>query len=678
MQLETPIKNLFMVGKSYAQKLSKLEIKTLEDFLYHFPFRYIDYSLVSPIYQLQAGEIVTIKGEIISIKNEYLRSGKKIQKAEVDDGSGKIEIVWFNQPFLIKTFRIGEEYRFSGKVNWFGRKLVMTSPEYERCLNKADSIHTGRLIPVYHETSKLSSKWLRSRIAWMMEKFPEQLKEFLPEKVLEENNLLGFKAALKKIHFPENLKDIERARKRFAFEELFLLHLQTLKRKELWQKEKLSFKFLIDNQKIEEFIKKLPFKLTDAQKRSIKEIINDLKKENPMNRLLEGDVGSGKTVVAAVAIYLSFLNKNQSALMAPTEILAKQHFQTLSELLEPFKVKIKLVTGSSRVKEKEEQKTDVFVGTHALLYKKAKFEKLGLVIIDEQHRFGVEQRAQLIQKNVKKGFSPHILTMTATPIPRTIALTLYGDLNLSVIDELPPGRKKIKTFVVPPQKREDAYRWIRKRVKNTKEQCFIICPLIEFSESLQTVKAAKEEYEKLRKEIFSDLRLGLLHGKMKNKEKDEVVDKFKQGKLDILVSTPVVEVGIDVPQATIMIIEGSERFGLSQLHQLRGRVGRSEKESYCLVFTEILKGKPFQRVKALERINIGIELAELDLKLRGPGEIYGTSQHGFFDLKIASLSDLNLIKSTKKVAEKILPQIKKYSSLQAKIKKDTIKNIKPN
>ncbi len=678
MQLETPVKNLFMVGKSYAQKLSKLEIKTLEDFLYHFPFRYIDYSLVSPIYQLQAGEIVTIKGEIISIKNEYLRSGKKIQKAEVDDGSGKIEIVWFNQPFLIKTFRIGEEYRFSGKVNWFGRKLVMTSPEYERCLNKADSIHTGRLIPVYHETSKLSSKWLRSRIAWMMEKFPEQLKEFLPEKVLEENNLLGFKAALKKIHFPENLKDIERARKRFAFEELFLLHLQTLKRKELWQKEKLSFKFLIDNQKIEEFIKKLPFKLTDAQKRSIKEIINDLKKENPMNRLLEGDVGSGKTVVAAVAIYLSFLNKNQSALMAPTEILAKQHFQTLSELLEPFKVKIKLVTGSSRVKEKEEQKTDVFVGTHALLYKKAKFEKLGLVIIDEQHRFGVEQRAQLIQKNVKKGFSPHILTMTATPIPRTIALTLYGDLNLSVIDELPPGRKKIKTFVVPPQKREDAYRWIRKRVKNTKEQCFIICPLIEFSESLQTVKAAKEEYEKLRKEIFSDLRLGLLHGKMKNKEKDEVVDKFKQGKLDILVSTPVVEVGIDVPQATIMIIEGSERFGLSQLHQLRGRVGRSEKESYCLVFTEILKGKPFQRVKALERINIGIELAELDLKLRGPGEIYGTSQHGFFDLKIASLSDLNLIKSTKKVAEKILPQIKKYSSLQAKIKKDTIKNIKPN
>jgi len=268
--------------------------------------------------------------------------------------------------------------------------------------------------------------------------------------------------------------------------------------------------------------------------------------------------------------------------------------------------------------------------------------------------------------------------MTATPIPRTIALTLYGDLNLSVLDELPPGRKKIKTFVVPPQKREDAYRWIRKRVKNTKEQCFIICPLIEFSESLQTVKAAKEEYEKLRKEIFSDLRLGLLHGKMKNKEKDEVVDKFKQGKLDILVSTPVVEVGIDVPQATIMIIEGSERFGLSQLHQLRGRVGRSEKESYCLVFTEILKGKPFQRVKALERINIGIELAELDLKLRGPGEIYGTSQHGFFDLKIASLSDLNLIKSTKKVAEKILPQIKKYSFLQAKIKKDTIKNIKPN
>jgi len=364
--------------------------------------------------------------------------------------------------------------------------------------------------------------------------------------------------------------------------------------------------------------------------------------------------------------------------MAPTGILAKQHYQTLNDLLKSFKIKIKLITGDPKTKQKDKEKIDIFVGTHALLYKKAQFEKLGLIVIDEQHRFGVEQRAKLIQKNVRKGYSPHILTMTATPIPRTIALTLYGDLSLSVIDELPPGRKKVKTFVVPPQKRKDAYKWIKKRVKDTKEQCFIVCPLIEISESLQTVKAASAEYEKLKKDIFPDLRLGLLHGRMKNKEKDGMIKKFKDGKLDILISTPVVEVGIDIPQATIMVIEGSERFGLSQLHQLRGRVGRSDKESYCLLFTEILKGRSFLRIKSLEKMNIGVELAEFDLKLRGPGEIYGTSQHGFFDLKVASFSDLSLIKLSKKVAEDIFPQINKYSLLKARLKKDTIRDIKPN
>ena len=678
MKLETPIKSLFMVGKYYAQRLSKLEINTIEDLLYHFPFRYTDYSLVSPINKLQQGEIVTIEGKVLSIKNQYLRGGRKIQRAQIDDGSGKIQITWFNQPFLIRTIREGEGYRFSGKVDRFAGRLTMTSPEYERSLEQKDNIHTGRLIPIYHETAKLSSKWLRSRISWIMEKFPDQLQEFLPKKILEENNLLEFKKALKKIHFPENIKDFKEARKRFAFEELFLLHLQTLKRKESWKKEKLAFKFFIDDKKTKEFIKSLPFKLTDAQKRTIKEILGDFKKDIPMNRLLEGDVGSGKTVVAALAIYIAFSNKTQSVLMAPTGILAKQHYQTLIDLLKPFKIKVRLITGGSKTEQKDKEKTDVFVGTHALLYKKAPFEKLGLVVIDEQHRFGVEQRAKLIQKNVKKGYSPHILTMTATPIPRTIALTLYGDLSLSVIDELPPGRKKVKTFVVPPQKREDAYKWIRKRVKNTKEQCFIVCPLIEISESLQTVKAANTEYEKLKKDIFPDLKLGLLHGRMKNKEKDEVIKKFKEGKLDILISTPVVEVGIDIPQATIMVIEGSERFGLSQLHQLRGRVGRSDKKSYCLLFTEILRGKPFLRIKSLEKMNIGVELAEFDLKLRGPGEIYGTSQHGFFDLEIASLSDLDLIKLSKKVAEDIFTQINKYSLLKARLKKDTIKNIKPN
>ncbi len=668
-----------MVGGAYAQRLARLDIKRVEDLLYHFPFRYTDYSLISSINKIQAGEIVTIKGRVISIKNQYLRGGRKIQRAQIDDGTGKIQIIWFNQPFLIRTIKAGEEYRFSGKADWFGRQLVMTSPQYERFMSQQESVHTGRLIPIYHETSKLTSRWLRSRIAWLVKNFGDQFKDFLPPKVRKENKLLEFSQALKKIHFPKTLKEAQEAKNRFAFEELFLLHLQTLQRKDSWQKEKLAFKFSVSKKGISEFIKRLPFKLTKAQERSSQEIINDLKKNKPMNRLLEGDVGSGKTAVAALAIYIADLNKTQSALMAPTEILAKQHHQTLKELLNPFGVKIKLVTGGYQKKSKKNlQKVNVFVGTHALLYQKAKFENLGLVIIDEQHRFGVEQRAKLIKKNLKEGSSPHILTMTATPIPRTIALTLYGDLNLSVIDEMPPGRKKIKTFVVPPQKRSDAYNWMRKKVKKTKEECFIVCPLIEISESLRAVKAAKVEYEKLSKDIFPDLKLGLLHGRMKNKEKDTVIKKFKEGKLDILVSTPVVEVGIDIPQATIMVIEGADRFGLSQLHQLRGRVGRSNKESYCLLFSEIMRGKPLQRIKALEKTGIGIELAELDLKLRGPGEIYGVTQHGFFDLKVASFSDTNLIKKTKSAANAIFPKINQYSLLKAKLKKDTIKDIKPN
>jgi ATP-dependent DNA helicase RecG len=395
---------------------------------------------------------------------------------------------------------------------------------------------------------------------------------------------------------------------------------------------------------------------------------------------LEGDVGSGKTVVAALAIYIAWLNGTQSTLMAPTEILANQHYQTLKQLLEPFGIKISLLTGKQKTPKKDSQATaDLIVGTHALIYQKAQFQKLGLVVIDEQHRFGVAQRGELIKKaSLPTGITPHILTMTATPIPRTITLTLYGDLSLSVLDELPPGRQKIKTWLVPPQKRQAAYDWVRQQVKNFGGQVFIICPFIEPSETLQSVKAAKVEFENLAQKVFPDLKLGLLHGRMKNKEKNDVMDKFRKGELDILVSTPVVEVGVDIPRATIMLIEGAERFGLAQLHQLRGRVGRSNKESYCLLFTEILNDKSLQRLKALEKINEGIKLAELDLTLRGPGEIYGTAQHGFFDLKIASFTDKDLIEKTKTAAQEILPQINNYPLLQAKLKKDKIELIEAN
>jgi len=672
MDLKTPVRELYMVGPTYAKRLKKLGIESVSDLLYHFPFRYIDYSLISPIRLAQPGETITVKGKIVSLRNEYTSRGKKIQKGTICDQSGSIEVVWFNQPFLVKTLKPGTTVSLSGKVDLWGKEIALIFPEYE-IIKGNSQIHTGRLVPIYHETYGISSKWLRSRIAPLIKLLVPKIEEFLPSEILKNYDLMQLPEALEQIHFPKNNKLAEKARERFSFEELFLIQLAAKKRKKEWQQKKLAQKFLIDEKRVSEFIHSLPFELTKAQKREIKAILTDLSKDKPMNRLLQGDVGSGKTVVAAVAIFVAYLNKIQVALMAPTEILAHQHFQNLSQLLTPFGLKINLLTGKQK-----ETKTDfdLIVGTHALIYQKAKFEKLGLVVIDEQHRFGVEQRGKLIEK----GGTPHVLTMTATPIPRTIALTLYGDLDLSVLDEMPPGRKIVKTWVVPPQKRQAAYEWIRKQIKETRSQAFIICPLIEESksETLQTVRAATNEFERLKKEVFPDLRLGLLHGRMKSKQKTEVLSHFKNGELDILVATPVVEVGIDIPTATIMMIEGAERFGLAQLHQLRGRVGRSDRPSYCLLFTEHYGETTLKRLKALEKINIGMKLAELDLEMRGPGEIYGTRQHGFLELKVASFSDLPLIEKTKKAAEEILPKIHHYPLLQEKLKEYIIKRVLPN
>lgn len=678
MNLKTPISELYMVGPIYAKRLAKLNINTVEDLLFHFPFRYDDFSLISKIGRVQPGETVTIIGEVVSFKNEYTKNGKKLQKARARDDTKEIEIIWFNQTFLANVIRVGETFAFSGKVDWFGRNISMVAPDYEQIRKPIPnshyllSIHTARLVPVYPETYGVSSKWLRSRIAPLLFNNQIEFKDYLPEKIIKDNNLIDLETALKQIHFPDNLMMAEKARKRLAFDELFLIQLSVLKRKLEWQKTVVSHKFSLNQEKILDFTSKLPFTLTNAQNRCIKEILGDLEKTQPMNRLLEGDVGSGKTVVAALAIYVSYLNGFQSVLMAPTEILANQHFQTLKQLLSPFGLQIELVTGSSKLKtESRKQKADVFVGTHALIQKGIEFEKLGLVIIDEQHRFGVAQRGLL----VKKGKSPHVLTMTATPIPRTIALTIYGDLDLSIIDELPVGRQKVKTWVVPKLKREPAYKWIKERVKDTSEQAFIVCPLIEESETLTTVKSVKAEYEKLSQKIFPDLKLGLLHGKLKSKEKDEVIGRFREGSLDILVSTPVVEVGIDIPQATIMLIEASDRFGLAGLHQLRGRVGRGQKQSYCLLFTEIDTGKPFERLKSMEINHIGSELAEIDLKMRGPGEVYGKSQHGFVDLKLASFTDYDLIKETKEAAQSIVQDLKPYPMLQEILEEKKKKEI---
>jgi ATP-dependent DNA helicase RecG len=418
-------------------------------------------------------------------------------------------------------------------------------------------------------------------------------------------------------------------------------------------------------------IKKLPFDLTGAQKRSVEEILNDLTAQKPMNRLLEGEVGSGKTVVGAIAMYVAHLNGFQSAFMAPTEILAQQHFKTISELLSPFKVKVELVTGTTK---KPSNDFNVLIGTHALVYKKVKFKKLGLVIVDEQQRFGVEQRSMIKEK----GKNVHLLTMTATPIPRTVALTIYGDLDLSILDQMPVGRKIVKTWLVPPEKRTGAYDWIKKQIMENKTQVFIVCPFIEESETMVTVKAATKEFERLKNEVFPDLKLGLLHGKLKVKEKTEILKVFRDKKIDILVSTPVVEVGIDIPNATVMLIEEADRFGLAQLHQLRGRVGRSDKQSYCLLFTSSKNEITIERLKAMETLYSGAELAELDLKLRGPGQIFGTSQHGRQVLKVASFSDFALIEKTKREATKVFAKIDKYPQLLKKTQQINLEHVSPD
>ncbi|HBB76711.1 MAG: ATP-dependent DNA helicase RecG [Candidatus Levybacteria bacterium RIFOXYA1_FULL_41_10] len=667
MDLSTPIKDAGRLFKIYSRRLEKLGIIRLSDLLLHIPFRYEDYSLVSKIGKLRAGDVATIKGEVDSIKNVYTKGYRRIQKARVKDNTGEVEIVWFNQPFILKTIKKGERISISGKVDQDGGKLVFRSPDYE--LESENLIHTGRLVPIYPETKGVSSKWIRRQVFKLLEGNVE--KDPLPDKIRNENGLMEYAKAIRNVHFPDTPDEALKARNRLAFDELLTIHLGSIIKRGEWDKIGKSRPFKLDKAKLSEFEKSLPFKLTDSQQKAISEILNDLGLERPMNRLLEGDVGSGKTVVSCVAMYIAYLNGFQSVFMAPTEILTLQHFKTISDLLSPFGLSVALRTGSLKTGEKD---SDITVGTHALIQKHVDFENLGLVIIDEQQRFGVEQRGILR----KKGKTPHFLTMTATPIPRTVALTLYGDLDLSVLTDMPKGRKIIKTWVVPSAKRESAYAWIEKELKKTSSQAFVICPFIEESESAVTVKAAVKEFENLKTRVFTNLKLGLLHGKMKSAEKEKALGDFRRGKADILVATPVVEVGIDIPNATIMVLEASERFGLSQLHQLRGRVGRGDKQSYCLLFTESLSQQTIQRLRSMEKTQVGSELAEIDLKLRGAGEVYGTAQHGVRDLKIANFSDLDLLKKSFEAAKKIFPDIKKYPMLLEKVNNVSTKNVSPD
>ena len=662
LTLDSSIGDVPLVGPAYTKKLKKLEIKTVNDLIYHVPSRYVDFGNRLKINELIVGEVATIEGQIISIKNIYTKARKVFQAAVVSDGVDTISVTWFNQRYLIKSLPMGTLVSLSGKVGEWNNKISFVSPSYEKIFPNKDKVHTGRVIPVYPETAGVSSKWLRAKIAYVFPKISSDIVDPIPTSIRTNNKLTTLKKALSQVHFPKKHEKAIEGKRRLAFDELLRFQLISEMRRKKWKRNEVIYKLKVNQPEINKFIKSLPFTLTKSQKRSIEEITKDLKQNVPMNRLLEGDVGSGKTIVAAVAAFVSFLNGHQTIIMAPTQILANQHFNTLKTIFKAFGLRISLITSTK--KKSALGRNDIFVGTHALIHQKVDIDRVALVIIDEQHRFGVEQRTHLIRTTAGKSKSPHVLTMTATPIPRTVTLTIYGDLDLSTLDEMPKGRKPITTWVVPSKKRSGSYDWMRKEIKKNKVQMFVVCPLIEESikETMKQVKAASTEFENF-KNTFPKLSVGLLHGKLKPDEKEKVLKNFKKGKLDILVSTPVVEVGIDIPNATIMVVETAERFGLAQLHQLRGRVGRGEKNSYCLLFTDNRSPKVRARLNALKDNLSGFALAELDLKLRGPGEIFGVKQHGFPELKIASWQDTALIKKTRTLAKSIATNPNKHKKL---------------
>lgn len=689
MNLNTPISKISRIGPIYSRRLQKFGIKEVKDLLFHFPSRYQDFSKIIPIGEVGIGETVTVMGTVLDIQNiRTFRKKMNITEAIVQDASGAIKSVWFNQPYLTQTLRKGLNVVLSGKTSFSNDSLSLSSPSYEvvgtndKGQETRDLRHTGRIVPIYPETAGITSRWFRYIIKPLLP-LAEKIPEYLPDEILKRQDIPPLSQALKDIHFPNTLAGADLAKKRIAFGELFLIQTIALKEKLNLRKENAPH-IKLDIELAKNFVTNLPFELTDSQRAAAWEILQDLTMPHPMNRLLEGDVGSGKTVVAAMAALQTVKSGYQVALMAPTEILAEQHFGGISKFLEPHKVNIAILTRSAHkktsqkikyapfkiskarvAKETAEGKIDIIIGTHAIIQETVRFKNLGLIVIDEQHRFGVEQRAKLCKAQASQ--IPHLLSMTATPIPRTLSLSIYGDLDLSLIKQMPKGRKEIITKIVTPAGRTQAYAFIKEQVTQGR-QAFVICPLVEESEKLEG-KAATKERERLQREIFPDLKISLLHGKMKGKEKEKIMKDFQEKNADILVSTSVVEVGIDVTNATVMLIEGAERFGLAQLYQFRGRVGRGEHQSYCFLFTDSTAKTTRQRLKALLTAKNSFELAEEDLKIRGPGDFIGSRQSGMPSLAMASLSDLEFVKSVRQEVEQILakdPDLETNPLLRAK------------
>ncbi|UCD42216.1 MAG: ATP-dependent DNA helicase RecG, partial [Chloroflexota bacterium] len=666
--LNAPVTVLPGVGPKHGKTLEKLGLETLEDMLYFFPRRYDDYSQLKPINRLEYGEQVTVIGTVQSASNRKVRNGQvNITEGIISDGTGNIRATWFNQPWIAKKLRNGTQVVLSGKIDQYLGRLTMNSPEIEQI--EQQNLHTNRIVPVYPLTANITQRWLRRLMHRVVTYWAPKIAEPLPEDVRSENNLMDLSNAILQVHFPDSKDQIQAARYRLAFEEILYLQLGMLGQKRAWQ-ERSARVFEVPQDWLDAQVARLPFSLTSAQQKAVAEVRSDLASGHPMNRLLQGDVGSGKTVVAALGIAMVVRHSSQAALMAPTSILAEQHYTSMKELLSAgngilAEHQIRLMIGATPEAEKQEIRQGLaageiklIIGTHALIEDPVNFADLQLTIIDEQHRFGVEQRAALRAK----GDNPHLIVMTATPIPRSLALTVYGDLDLLVMDEIPPGRQVVDTHILLPRERERGYSLIRNQVAEG-HQVFIIYPLVEQTGSVDEInsaaatKAAVDEHERLQSEVFPELQLGLMHGRLKADEKEQAMERFRDGETQVMVSTSVVEVGVDVPNATVMLIEGANRFGLAQLHQFRGRVGRGSAKAYCLLIPETEDSAENERLSAMVTTDDGFKLAEIDLNQRGPGDFLGTRQSGYTkQLHMATLTDLQLIEKAQQSAKKLFDQ----------------------